>query len=122
MKYKIAISSTDGKIVNQHFGRTSLFYIVEVDSESRKYQYLNERKTEPLCVLQHHKDEELSSFASQFGDCQYVIVSRIGNWARLVLESKGILAYEIPGIISESIDKLLTYIEVQNLLNGIGKG
>ncbi len=122
MKYKIAISSTDGKIVNQHFGRTSVFYIVEVDSESRKYQYLNERNVEPLCVLQHHKDEEISSIASQFRDCQYVLVSRIGYGARLVLESKGIIAYEIPGIISESIDKLLTYIEVQNLLNGIGEG
>lgn len=31
---KIAVASTDGKVVNQHFGRADTFYILETDENN----------------------------------------------------------------------------------------
>ena len=31
MSFKIAVSSSDGKVVNRHFGRTEKFLIFEID-------------------------------------------------------------------------------------------
>jgi predicted Fe-Mo cluster-binding NifX family protein len=43
------------------------------------------------------------------------LVSRIGQGAEAALEQKGIKAFEIPGIIEDSVKKLATYIEIQSL-------
>ena len=45
MAYKIAFASSDGKVVNQHFGRTKQFLIVEIDGKD--YKYIETRVNEP---------------------------------------------------------------------------
>jgi predicted Fe-Mo cluster-binding NifX family protein len=43
------------------------------------------------------------------------LVSRIGQGAEAALGRNGIRAFEIPGIIEESVKKLAAYIEIQSL-------
>ena len=115
MKYRIAIASTDGKVVNQHFGRADTFYIVEADSIDRTYEYRETRKLLPVCEGGYHDDKSLLETVQQLKDCRYVLVSRIGYLAQLVLEQNGIGVFELPGLIPEVIPKLATYIELQVL-------
>ncbi|WP_313181805.1 NifB/NifX family molybdenum-iron cluster-binding protein [Lacrimispora sp.] len=116
MKYKIAVASTDGKVVNQHFGRAEVFYIVEAHSGDMTFTYEESRKTVPVCRGQEHDESQLNAVAAMLEDCDYILVSRIGDGARAALEQNNIEAYELPGYIEDSIRKLLAFIEVQKLL------
>lgn len=116
MKYRIAIASTDGKVVNQHFGRAEEFYIVEADSSNMVFEYRETRKTNPVCKGGDHDDDKLEEAAKRLEDCQYILVSKIGYRAQGILEQKEIGVFELPGMISESVMKLLSYIEIQNMM------
>ncbi|HCD45256.1 MAG TPA: dinitrogenase iron-molybdenum cofactor biosynthesis protein [Lachnoclostridium sp.] len=116
MKYKIAVASTDGKVVNQHFGRAEVFYIVEADSMDTAFTYEESRKTVPVCKGQEHDETQLKAVAVMLEDCDYILVSRIGAGARAALDQNNIEAFELPGYIEDSIRKLLAYIEVRKLL------
>lgn len=116
MNYKIAIASSDGKVVNQHFGRARVFYIARADSGDMTFTYEESRKAAPVCSGQEHDDAQLVALAAMLGDCDYVLVSRIGYGARAALEQNHIEAFELPGYIEDSIRRLLSYIEVRNLL------
>ena len=119
MKYKIAVASTDGKVINQHFGRAEAFYIVEADSGGMTFTYKESRKTVPVCRGQEHDESQLKAVAAMLEDCDYILVSRIGSGARAALDQNNIEAFELPGFIEDSIRKLLAYIEVQKILSGL---
>ena len=50
MAYKVAVTSSDGKFINQHFGRAQQFLIFEIDDEG-DYKFLELRKNDPHVVL-----------------------------------------------------------------------
>lgn len=116
MNYKIAVASSDGKVVNQHFGRADVFYIIEANSESMMYTYLESRRVTPICQGHEHDDNQLAKLGEILKDCNYVLVSQIGYGARSVLEQKKIEVFELPGFIDESVKRLISYVEVQKLL------
>ena len=59
-KMRVAIVSSDGKVINQQFGKASRFLIFEV--EDGKIQYIEERKNTPICGSAEtgHADNALS--------------------------------------------------------------
>lgn len=113
---KIAVASTDGKVVNQHFGRANKFYILETDEDTAEFKLSEERNAVPVCHGGDHEENQMKQAVSNLSDCQYVLVSRIGMRARNELETLGIEVYEIPGVIDEAVDKLIRYIKIQKLL------
>lgn len=112
--YKVAAASSDGIVVNQHFGRADTFYIYEV-AGTGNCRFLETRIVTPVCNGGNHNEERLCSNISKFKDCKYILVSRIGMGAANVMEQSGIVPMELPGMIEESIDKLITYEQLQNL-------
>lgn len=109
----IAVASSDGIVVNSHFGRATTFYIYEEKEE--QIRYVEKRKVEPVCTGGNHDDMKLRENLEKFSDCRYLLVSRIGNGAATMAESLGIDAYEIPGMIEESIQQLLRYEKIKKL-------
>lgn len=116
MVIKIAIASTDGKVVNQHFGRADAFHIIDADSETMTFSYRERRSVVPICQGQEHEDDQLLALAQRLKDCSYILVSRIGLGARNVLEQQKIEVFELPGFIEDSLKRLFTYIEIQKML------
>lgn len=114
-RYLVAVASSDGIVVNNHFGHATTFYIYEVTDES--VSFIEKREVTPVCHLGEHDDDKLQENASVLSDCEYLLVSKVGDGARAVLESKGITCYEIPGFIPESIDKMQRYEKVKNLFS-----
>ena len=105
MSYRAALASTDGKVVNQHFGHTERFHIVELDDKG--YQYIGTRETGACC---NNKNHEISSFertAEILADVQAIIVSRIGTGAADFLESRGFVVYEAPFFIEDILQKIV---------------
>ena len=107
MRYRVAFASTDGKVVNQHFGRASAFHIVDIDEEAADYKYVETREHTPVCVDFDHSEARLVETAKVLVDCRAVFVARIGSGARQVLKSRGIQGLEMPYYIEDIIDALL---------------
>jgi predicted Fe-Mo cluster-binding NifX family protein len=118
MSYKVAVASSDGKVVNQHFGRAEQFLIVEVD-ENGLYELIELRKINRVCKSGGHDEEDMKKRIEELIDCKYVLVSRIGQGAENALEASGISVYEIPDFIEDAITKLISYIEINKLIYGV---
>lgn len=120
MSYKIAVASTDGKVVNQHFGKADQFFIIEVDEDSH-FELIETRKITPVCDGGDHDDDAMLRNVNLLSDCQYALVSRIGQRAENLLEDHGISVYVIPDIIEDAINKLISYIEINKMINNLAK-
>ncbi|MBQ8515442.1 MAG: dinitrogenase iron-molybdenum cofactor biosynthesis protein [Ruminococcus sp.] len=112
--YKIAAASSDGIVVNQHFGHANAFLIYEVkDSEIRRTDEI--RTVHPICSGGNHNDEQLIENIRRFQDCKYILVSKIGMRAAAQAEQLGITPMELPGLIEESIRRVMAFEQIQNL-------
>lgn len=105
MAYKVAVASTDGKFVNEHFGRATQFLIFEVDQG--KYRFIELMKTKPYCKQGEHDDHELRTATETLQGCKAVLISQIGNGAAEVLMRQGIVPYEIRDFIEDALPKLI---------------
>lgn len=113
--YRIAVASSDGKVINRHFGKASVFRIFDVMAD-KSIQFVENREVEPVCQSGNHDDSKLRETIKLFSDCKYVLISRIGYSAQSLMEQEGIIPMELPGIIEESVQKLIVYEEIKNLL------
>ncbi|MCD8159493.1 MAG: dinitrogenase iron-molybdenum cofactor biosynthesis protein [Clostridiales bacterium] len=116
MEGKTAIASSDGKVVNRHFGRADKFYIVTYDETAKKINLLEERHIKPVYQSGEHSDSDLKAAAEALSDCKYMLVSKIGSGALNELGKNGIRVFEIPNVISEVLDKMFKYLEIEKLL------
>lgn len=112
--YKVAVASSDGIVVNQHFGRADTFHIYEME-ESGSSTLLESRQMTPVCEGGDHDEKQLRDNIDSLKDCKYVLVSRIGAGAATVMEQSGIVPMELPDMIDEAIHKVHTYEQLQNL-------
>lgn len=110
---KIAVASSDGIVVNNHFGHATRFYIYEILEDEKKLSEI--REVEPVCQGGNHDDRKLRENIDKIADCNYLLVSKIGYGAAAVAEQKGVIPYEIPGFIEDSIQQLLNYTKIQKL-------
>lgn len=111
--YKIAAASSDGIVVNQHFGRADRFLIFKVNGSD--YNFTEIRTVEPVCSYGNHDDGKLLENLRNIQDCKYLIVSRIGVGASTQAEQLGITQMELPDMIEESIRKVISFEQIQNL-------
>ncbi|KNF08649.1 nitrogenase iron-molybdenum cofactor biosynthesis protein NifB [Gottschalkia purinilytica] len=105
MGLRVAVASNDGRIVNQHFGRTNKFFIFDIDGDTT-YKFLEIRETTPVCSLGVHDDDALQKTIELLEDCNIVFVSRIGPGAEHALKIKGIQTYEMFDYIDNSLKNL----------------
>jgi predicted Fe-Mo cluster-binding NifX family protein len=107
VSYKIAVASSDGKVVNQHFGHCRSFIIFEV-KDSGSWQFSENRITAQACSSGEHDEGSMQSVAKLLSDCTAVVASQIGFGAVQELKTFGIKAYAIPDYIDMAMRKLVT--------------
>lgn len=113
-KYRVAVATSDGLVVNRHFGKAECFLIIDVDTENQMHP-IETRDVAPICQGGNHDDNRLEETAKLLEDCKYVLVSRIGQGAAYTLERFGIVPMELPGMINIALDEVAEYDELQNL-------
>lgn len=103
---RVAVVSSDGKVINQHFGRASRFLIFEIDS--KEIRLIEVRETLPLCGSADYgnTDEVMSKTISLIKDCEALLCARIGNQPKEKLQKNGIKPIEAPYFIHEALKKL----------------
>jgi predicted Fe-Mo cluster-binding NifX family protein len=52
---------------------------------------------------------------AQFSNCQYIVALRIGMVAMAIIQDKGITPMALPGDITDAMEKLRQYNDIQNL-------
>ena len=104
--YRIGIASSDGLAVDQHFGKVNRFLIVETD-DAGGFTAVEERHL----IYRRNDEKQIFKNAALLTDCDYLLVSRIGENALNIFKNKGISVYEIPGLIENAVERLIKHIE-----------
>ncbi|MTV50498.1 dinitrogenase iron-molybdenum cofactor biosynthesis protein [Heliobacillus mobilis] len=104
MAIKVAVASSDGKLVNQHFGHTREFLIFEVDHQG--FRFLEKRPVVPHCSCDGAPPPTAKTSVESLTDCRVVLVTRIGDGPQEKLKSLG-------------INCIISYDFIENALNEI---
>ena len=109
MSYKVAVASTDGNVINEHYGRCRKFLIFNVEEESGKTEVLELRDCDALCHSGEHSDNIMERNAELLKDCRAVLVSQIGPSAEQYLRTRGIDVFPIGDFIEDALAQLNQY-------------
>ncbi|HEX2955104.1 MAG TPA: NifB/NifX family molybdenum-iron cluster-binding protein [Bacillota bacterium] len=102
--FRVAVASSDGKFVNDHFGRAHQFLIFEYIGGT--YRFVEMRSNIPSCQWEKNEEDAHAQTIRNLKDCQAVLVSRIGPGALHTLASNGIRSYEIADYIEEALKRI----------------
>lgn len=103
-KMLIAVASTDGEMVNEHFGRATRFWIFDISKSQPTLIMV--RNVEPLSTgdKSHSFDpERMAKTREAIKDCKRVYCTKIGDRPRLELEKTGIT----PFVYSDAISSIM---------------
>ena len=107
MQYRVAVASTDGVVINQHFGHAEHFHIVALNTDDATSQYLETRQVKRVCQGHEHSEAAFDAVLKTLSDVSAILVAKIGQGASDYLESKGMLVYESPFWVDAVIEKIL---------------
>ena len=106
MSYKVAVASSDGKVVNRHFGHARQFLVFNI-KDNDEFEFIELRENTPPCAGQEHHDDKLAKAVELVADCRAVLVSQIGPGAADALTARGIRQYVLPDFIGDAIKQLI---------------
>ena len=104
---KIAFTSSDGIMVDTHFGKAEKFYIYEIKKGAVYFR--GSRKTECYNVTDstHTADlDRLHKIYKTINDCRILITASIGEMPMHVLQDKGLMIDITRGTINSVFLKL----------------
>ncbi|MDD2899203.1 MAG: NifB/NifX family molybdenum-iron cluster-binding protein [Desulfuromonadaceae bacterium] len=107
----IAVTSKDGKEINQHFGHAERFLIYDVENSDAKL--VDERKVERYCSFDPEhplRGHLLKSIADALTGCRAVVTAQMGEHPRSELEKLGVEPFVTSGPIK------LTIVELAKIL------
>ncbi len=117
MSIKVAVASTDGKYINQHFGKADKFLIFEINGPG-DYEFFELRETSPSCGSYRDECDNSVDTSSLLSDCKAVIASQIGPGASQKLINKGIIPFMNPAFIEEALEQISKNLDkLDNLLH-----
>ncbi|MCR5121409.1 MAG: dinitrogenase iron-molybdenum cofactor biosynthesis protein [Ruminococcus sp.] len=103
---KIAIATSDGFTVNEHFGHAKFFRVYEVGETS--FIFLEVRDAVAACQHQlGHDTTRFDKIIELLSDCGAVLVQKIGEGAAAYLISKGVRVFEVSGSIDAVLNKFI---------------
>lgn len=107
MKIRVAVTSSDGKAVDLHFGRCSDFRIAEIDSGTGEWRFVEDRRAEQTCRGFAHREEHVKEVVELLADCSFLLTYRIGIYPYSLFRSRGVTCFETPTEEPETINAAL---------------
>lgn len=107
-RIRVAVASSDGIFINQHFGKATRFFVYDVGPDGVSLVEVRDN-AEPLCGSDTERNHAPGAFDRIFdllADCSVVLVSMIGFGASEQLKSRWITVYEVPGPIEKALYRL----------------
>lgn len=104
---RVAVATSSGMLVDQHFGHTKEFYIYESDGVNVKF--IEKRKATSYCSGQsecdEEKDDKIESIIKTIKDCGAVLALRIGSSPSKKLAAIGIRTVTTYDRIEDAVRK-----------------
>lgn len=121
-RYRIAVTSKYGKLVDQHFGHAEEFTIYEGNSQD--FKILEKRPVAKYCLGMEECGEEegrQQSTINALKDCQAVLTMRIGRSAKEELAENGIRSIEYCDTVEGGFRYAIATLEKEAVLMESGK-
>ncbi len=111
---KIAFATTDGKTVDEHFGRAGMFAIYELTEgghhfvEARKFAEGTDKSVVDTRDKEHLHDDAVQSKVDRLADCRLVYLTEIGGPSAARLVKKGMMPMKVkePVAIESALEQL----------------
>lgn len=103
---RIAIATSDGQTVNEHFGHAKFFRIYDTSDSSYEYKELRDA----VAACQHTLGHDVTRFdriIELLSDCDALLVERIGAGAAAYLIEKNVRVFEVSGSIDAVLGKII---------------
>ena len=98
---KIAVASTDGKLVDLHFGDADRFLIYKIEDGEGKFQEIREKTAMPL---NNHQERWVASI-DLINDCKAVLCNKIGNEPTIELRKLGIKPIQLDCKVKDAVSE-----------------
>lgn len=113
MAVNVAVASSDGIWIDQHFGRAPRFEIYRCDADG--FERLEIRESTAPCHGNGHDDARLAETVARIADCRAVLVRAVGPGALDLLLAKRIRPVTASGSVEEALwglieSKRFTYL------------
>lgn len=105
MSHLVALTSTDGKTVTQHFGHCDAFHIVRIDGDS--YEYVETREVDSACRAGGHSESAFEAILQVLNDCEAVVTAQIGQGAAEYVIKHGLRIFEGRGFVDEILASII---------------
>ena len=109
MSYLIAVATSDGEIIDTHFGHASSFLIIEVD-EDGNYEEIEERDVRPACgggsECKTCAGSLMNEIAERLSDVEFVLCARSGPHAEEALRRYGVAMLDVVMPIARAIPRV----------------
>ena len=113
MSYLIAVATSDGEIIDTHFGHADNFLIIEVDDEGN-YEEIEERDVRPACGGGECKmcsGSLMNEIAERLKDVDFVLCAKSGPHAEEALRRYGIAMLDVVMPIARAVPKIHKFRE-----------
>jgi predicted Fe-Mo cluster-binding NifX family protein len=109
LSVRVAVASSDGKYINQHFGHAQKFLIFDLEDDG-SYKFIETRDNVPTCKGGDHAQSDLEDTFNIIDDVEIVLVSQIGPGAAQFLLSRGIQPYMVTDFIDVALNTISTML------------
>jgi nitrogen fixation protein NifB len=99
---KIAVATSDGLNIDEHFGQAKSFRVFEVD-ESGDFSFIEVRQIIPHCPGNVTDAHPADAAVERLVGVDAVFVNRIGPGATKSLEERGIRAFALSGPVDRAL-------------------
>ncbi|MDR1909232.1 MAG: dinitrogenase iron-molybdenum cofactor biosynthesis protein [Spirochaetaceae bacterium] len=113
MAWRIAITSADDVLINQHFGHARWFVIRDLERDGT-IVHRGRRDISQVCGNGDHGAGVWDEVLEVLRDCSAVITARIGPGPRKRLELAGIAVFEELASIDDALKMLAAYYAKTN--------
>lgn len=113
MSYLIAVATSDGEIIDTHFGHADSFLILEVD-EDGNYEEIEERDVLSACGgddCGRCSGSRMNEIADNLKDVDFVLCAKSGPHAEEVLRRYGIAILDVIMPIDRAVPKIHKFRE-----------
>ena len=103
---KVAVATSDGFTVNEHFGHAKFFRVYELGENG--HTFLEVRDAVTACQHQlGHDTTRFDKIIELLSDCDALLVQKIGEGAAAYLISRNVRVFEVSGAIDAVLEKFI---------------